>query len=172
MAECFIRGARSVDLVATNLEEADRFYQEVWGLRPVAAHDGVRLYRGTWPYHHILGLHRGQRPAIIRIVFDVVDRKAVDALHRAVVASGCRQVSDAAELPAELGGGYGFACKDPDGRNLAFVSDVADHADAKDEPDHPRKIATTSVVRSRRSIATQCRPSISDARPVRASSSK
>jgi len=74
-----------------------------------------------------------------------VDRKAVDALHRAVVASGARRVSDAAELPAAIGGGYGFGCKDPDGRNLAFVSGVADHADAKDEPDRPRKIAHVNL---------------------------
>src|SRR5437879_4604369 len=101
MADCLIRGVRSVELVATNLEEADKFYQGVWNLRPVGARDGARryrggLYRGTWPYHHILGLHRGQSPAVVRITFDVVDRKAVDALHRAVVASGARHVSDAA----------------------------------------------------------------------------
>src|SRR6476619_5479649 len=106
MTDCSIRGVRSVELVATNFEEADRFYQEVWHLRPVQARDGARLYRGTWPYHHILGLHRGPRPAVIRSAFDVVDRKAIDALHRAVVASGCRQVSNAAELPPALGGGY------------------------------------------------------------------
>src|SRR5262245_41110801 len=133
MPDCVVRGVRSVELVATNFEEADRFYQEVWGLRPVAARDGARLYRGTWPYHHILGLHRGQRPAVIRIVFDVVDRAGVGTLHRAVVASGCRQVSDPVELPVADGGGYGFGCRDPDGRNLAFVSGVADHTDARDE---------------------------------------
>jgi len=43
------------------------------------------------------------------------------------------------------GGGYGFGCKDPDGRNLAFVCAVADHADAMDEPDHPRKIAHVNL---------------------------
>ena len=41
------------------------------------------------------------------------------------------------------GGGYGFGCKDPDGRNLAFVSECADHADtAQARPpaqDRPRQ---------------------------------
>src|SRR5947208_3141448 len=37
MADCSIRGVRSVELVATNFEEADRFYQQIWNLRPVAA---------------------------------------------------------------------------------------------------------------------------------------
>src|SRR5258708_10770526 len=131
MADCSIRGVRSVELVATNFEEADRFYREVWHLRPVEARDGARLYRGglyrgTWPYHHILGLHRGSRPAVVRIVFDVVDRPGVDPLHRAVVASGCRSVGDPAQLPDW--GGYGFGCTDPDGPHLAFASAVADPA--------------------------------------------
>jgi catechol 2,3-dioxygenase len=139
MQQCLVRGVRSVELAATNFEEAGRFYESVWHLDPVAARAGVRLYRGTGAYHHILGLHQGPRPALIRIVFDVADRPAVDALHRAVAAAGV-----AAGAPAELaadGGGYGFGCKDPDGRNLAFVAGCADYADAKDQPDRPRKIA-------------------------------
>jgi catechol 2,3-dioxygenase len=144
MPQCVVRGVRSVDLVATNFEEADRFYTSVWGLTQVDGGEGTRLYRGTRAYHHILGLHRGPRPAITRIVFDVVDRAGVDALHRAVVASGCRNVSAPAMLAAP-GGGYGFGCKDPDGRNLGFVTGVADHADAQDKADHPRKIAHVNL---------------------------
>jgi catechol 2,3-dioxygenase len=144
MPQCVVRGVRSVDLVATNFEEADRFYTGVWGLTAVDAGESARLYRGTRGYHHILGLHRGPRPAIIRIVFDVIDRAGVDALHRAVVASGCRSVSAPATLAAP-GGGYGFGCKDPDGRNLGFVAGVADHVDTQDKPDHPRKIAHVNL---------------------------
>jgi catechol 2,3-dioxygenase-like lactoylglutathione lyase family enzyme len=144
MPQCVVRGVRSVDLVATNFEEADRFYTGVWGLTAVDGGEGGRLYRGTRAYHHILGLHRGPRPAIIRIVFDVVDRAGVDALHRAVVASGCRNLSAPATLAAP-GGGYGFGCKDPDGRNLCFVATVAHHADTQDKADHPRKIAHVNL---------------------------
>jgi len=56
------------------------------------------------------------------------------------------KISAAGAMPGKptklttAGGGYGFACKDPDGRNLAFVTDCADHADAADQPDRPRKI--------------------------------
>ena len=144
MPDCLIRSVRSVELVATNFEEAARFYEGVWGLAPVHSGEGSRLYRGTAAYHHILGLHTGARPAVIRIVFDVMDRKGVDALHRAVVAAGCRSVSEPAEIRM-AGGGYGFGCKDPDGRNLAFVCAVADHADGKDQADHPRKIAHVNL---------------------------
>jgi catechol 2,3-dioxygenase len=74
----------------------------------------------------------------------VIDRAGVDALHRAVVASGCRSVSAPAKLAAP-GGGYGFGCMDPDGRNLGFVAGVADHVDTQDKPDHPRKIAHVNL---------------------------
>src|SRR5262245_62487320 len=105
MPQCVVRGVRSVELVATNIEEADRFYRGVWPRDRGAAREGARLYRGTGRYHHILGLHRGPRPALVRIVFDVADRPAVDALHRAVAAAGVP-----AGAPAELAGddgGYG-----------------------------------------------------------------
>ena len=88
MQQCRVRGVRSVELAATNLEEAGRFYESVWGLRLVEARDGVQLYRGTAAYHHIVGLHRGPRPGLMRIVFDVADREGVDALHRAIAAAG------------------------------------------------------------------------------------
>jgi catechol 2,3-dioxygenase-like lactoylglutathione lyase family enzyme len=112
MPQCVIRGVRSVELVATNFDEAAKFYEGVWGLRPVESGEGRRLFRGSSAYHHILGLHRGAQPALIRIVFDVTDRQGVDALHRAVVASGCANVGAPGQL-STAGGGYGFGCKDP-----------------------------------------------------------
>jgi catechol 2,3-dioxygenase len=139
MPPCLIRGVRSVDFVVTNLDEAARFYETVWNLDPVAVGDDSRFFRGTAGYHHVLGLHRGAQPAVKRIVFDVADRQAADALHRAVTAAGAKSTTPA--VLTTPGGGYGFGCKDPDGRNLAFVCEAADHADTADRPDRPRKIA-------------------------------
>ena len=122
MPSCLIRGVRSVELATTNIEEAARFYETVWMLDPVEMRGGkrgARFFRGTAGYHHLLGLHTGAQPAVVRIVFDVADRKAVDALHRAIAAAGGKP--SAPGKVAIGGGGYGFGCKDPDGRNLAFV---------------------------------------------------
>jgi catechol 2,3-dioxygenase-like lactoylglutathione lyase family enzyme len=143
MASCLVRGLRSVELVATNLEEAARFYQAVWGLEPVETRNDARYFRGTSRYHHVLGLHDGARPAVLRISFDVADQKSVDALYQKISAAGVK-----AGKPAPLthaGGGYGFDCKDPDGRNLAFVCGCADHANADDRPDRPRKIVHVNL---------------------------
>lgn len=112
MSPCPIRGVRSVELIATNLDEAARFYETVWNLTPVETRNDSRYFRGTGRYHHVLALHDGARPAVARIVFDVADRASVDALHGKVAAAGGKPTA-----PAKLtiaGGGYGFACKDPD----------------------------------------------------------
>jgi catechol 2,3-dioxygenase-like lactoylglutathione lyase family enzyme len=135
---CPIRGVRSIALVASNLEEASRFYETIWGLTAVERRNDAVYFRGTAAYHHILALHAGAQPAVIRIVFDVADRAGVDALHARIAAAGAKP-----GMPAALtapGGGYGFACRDPDGRNLAFVCGCADHADSADQPDRPRNI--------------------------------
>src|SRR5579864_9168592 len=143
MSECLIRGVRSVELVVTNLEEAARFYETVWNLTPVAQNNNAHYFRGTAGYHHILGLHRGAQPAVVRVVFAVASRADVDALHEAVAAAGRPATAPAPIRSA--GGCYGFGCKDPDSRNLAFVCDAADHADRADKADRPRKIVHANL---------------------------
>src|SRR5580704_14313964 len=143
MPQCLVRGLRSIELIATNLDEAARFYETVWGLTPVEQRNDAQYFRGTGAYHHIIGLHRGAQPAVVRIVFDVGSRQAVEALHKAVMAAGCSAAAPGSVTLA--GGGYGFGCKDPDGRNLAFVCGCADHADTQDQPDRPRKIVHANL---------------------------
>jgi catechol 2,3-dioxygenase-like lactoylglutathione lyase family enzyme len=143
MPQCLVRGVRSIELVATNLDEAARFYEEVWHLQPVERRNDAIYLRGTAACHHIVGLHRGARPAVVRIVFDVAGRSGIDALHKTIAAAGCTIGAPAPWSGA--GGGYGFACRDPDGRNLAFVCEAADHADAGDRPDQPRRIVHVNL---------------------------
>lgn len=109
----------------------------------MAASNEARYFRGTSGYHHVLGLHGGTQPAVVRIAFDVADRAGVDALYEKISAAGAKPGKPAKLTTA--GGGYGFACKDPDGRNLAFVTDCADHADTADVPDRPRKIVHVNL---------------------------
>jgi len=48
MTKSVIRGVRSVELVATNFEEAGRFYESVWGLKPVPSRSWIcerRIFR-------------------------------------------------------------------------------------------------------------------------------
>src|ERR1700689_5439517 len=86
MPQCLVRGLRSIELVATNLDEAARFYETVWGLTPVERRNDSLYFRGASRYHHVLGLHCGAQPAVVRIVFDVADRAGADALHAKIAA--------------------------------------------------------------------------------------
>src|SRR6266566_1256274 len=63
MPSCLIRGVRSVELVASNLDEASRFYETVWNLQPVERRNDACFFRGAGAYHHVLGLQAGAEPA-------------------------------------------------------------------------------------------------------------
>ena len=78
MSSCLVRGVRSVELVVTNLAEAARFYEEVWRLKPIERRNDSLFLRGSAGYHHLLGLHAGAQPAVLRMVFDVADRDCED----------------------------------------------------------------------------------------------
>ena len=102
------------------------------------------ILRGTGAFHHILTIRRMPQPALIRMTFDASDRQTVDALHGQVLAHGLKTV----ETPAALRqphGDYGFGFKDPEGRNVAIVCGVKDHADGADRTDLPRKLSHINI---------------------------
>src|ERR1700730_2819174 len=134
-----VRAVRCLDVAVGNLEETAGFYGGIWGLSEVARSSDARFFRGAAAYHHVLGLFKRDTPALLRIIFDAADRATVDRLHAAVISAGIRAVEASRPL-TRPGGGYGFGFKDPEGRNLAIVFDVADHAEARVEPDRPIKI--------------------------------
>jgi catechol 2,3-dioxygenase-like lactoylglutathione lyase family enzyme len=139
-----VSAVRSVDIGVTDLETARLFYTAVWNLDPVADAEGVIYLRATGPYHHVLSLRRAPRAGLIRIVLGADDRAATDALYEQVSSVG--QTTSGPPKPlARPGGGYGFGFKDPEGRNFAVVSEVADHADAENCADRPRKISHVNL---------------------------
>jgi catechol 2,3-dioxygenase-like lactoylglutathione lyase family enzyme len=137
MADYFVRGVRSVEISASNLDRAAAFYGDIWNLHLQRSEKDARYFRGTGRYQHILGLHAGPDPEIVRVVFDVADRDKLAALHRSASAAKAGPVTPIADL-AGPAGGAGFGCKDPEGRNFAFVCGVTDHAgehpNVKDRP--------------------------------------
>jgi catechol 2,3-dioxygenase len=139
-----VRGVRSVEIEMSQPERAAEFYGTVWNLTEVERENGSIWFRGTGPYHHILAIHPARNGAAVRrLTFDAADRDVVQALHKAVATSGCP-----CEAPHDIdapGGGYGFGFVDGEGRNLAIVCDVRDHAGHADAPDRPRKIAHVNL---------------------------
>ncbi|HXF55887.1 MAG TPA: VOC family protein [Hyphomicrobiaceae bacterium] len=140
-----VSGLRAVAAAVVDLDEAARFYTEVWHLELVERTADSAYFRGTDSRHHILSLHRAPRPALIRIILDAADRRQVEELHAAVRAAAVGPV----EPPGAWRGpgrGYGFGFKDPEGRNFAIVAEVADHqGPGEDKPDRPRKVAHVNL---------------------------
>ena len=139
-----VRGVRSVEIEVTQPERAAEFYSKIWNLQEIERKAGSIWFRGTGAYHHILAVHPARHGAAMRrLIFDAANRDVLQALHNAVVATGC-----VCESPHDIdapGGGYGFGFADGEGRNLAVVCDVRDHADQADAPDRPRKIAHVNI---------------------------
>ncbi len=139
-----LRALRSVELDVSCLDNAVRFFTDIWRLTLVAQDGGAAYLRGTEAFHHILVLREG-RPTIRRIVLDAVDRAAVERAHTAIGAAGLTNV----EAPAALdgpGGGYGFGFEDPEGRNFAIVSGLDDHPEPNpDVPDRPMRLAHVNI---------------------------
>ena len=139
-----VNALRGVDIGVTHLDAALRFYTEVWNLDHVTDADNAHYLRGTGAFHHILSLRQAPTPCIIRVVFDAADRTAIDKLHAQVKVHGAGAIDPPTPL-AWPGGGYGFGCKDREGRNYAVVTGVADHADCADKPDHPRRLSHVNL---------------------------
>ncbi len=135
-----VNGLLSVDFGVTDLKAAAAFYTDVWHLTPVADGKDALYFRGTGPKHHILGLHKRDKGELLRVNLSAQDEADVDALHAAVVKSGVSTVEQPAAI-TEPGGGYGFAFRDPEGRNMRIIAGGLRHADRADKPDHPRKIS-------------------------------
>jgi len=144
MSNARVRALRSVELGIADVQPMLRFFTEVWHLAPAGAASGVHYLRATGPFHHILTVRHWVQPALIRMVFDAADRATVDALHAQVVAHGIMTIDPPAPL-RQPHGDYGFGCKDPEGRNVAIVCGVEDHADGADRRDRPRKLSHVNL---------------------------
>jgi catechol 2,3-dioxygenase len=140
-----VKGMRAIEMDVADVERAADFYTRVWNLTEVERRGGSVFLRGTSRYHHILALHRAPGvPAFRRMVFDGGGRSNVEALHAQVVGALGRPVA-APGVISWPGGGWGFGFKDAEDRNVWIVCDAADHADAADVKDRPRKIAHVNI---------------------------
>ena len=132
-------GIRSVELGVADLQKCVDFYERVWGLLLVERTSEAACLRGQGTLHHILELRMTGTPGIRRIVFDVPDAAALHELHGRLK----RGVHPVSERPRQLGlagSGLGFDARDPEGRNLSFACEVADHPASSQAPDRITKI--------------------------------
>jgi catechol 2,3-dioxygenase len=136
-----INRVRSVHFGLPNLEEAARFYEQIWGLRAVERSEDSVYLRATGPDFYALALHRTAAPRMLGVDLSIESRAHADALHAQLEAAGLEALGAPGALD-EPGGGYGFTFKDPlEGRVFRVIADAARHDDTEDQADRPRKLA-------------------------------
>lgn len=115
---------RHVGIAVPNYRQAVDFYQNVWGLIPVAEDGGVTFF-GTPadPEHYILRVREDRQKRLDLIAFAADSTTDVDLLADRLIAQGVRMDRDPDKLTTP-GGGYGLRFFDPDGRLIEVSADV------------------------------------------------
>jgi len=129
---------RSIAIGVTDLEAAERFYNDTWHLETVAKTGDAAYLRGAGSFHHILSLHRSDKPDVRNVSFSVGSRADLDAIAQRTQAAGGRLLSGPQPLD-EPGGGIAVVVADPQGRILRFVHGDVRHAE-NSHKDAPRRI--------------------------------
>ncbi len=140
MTDPRVIAVRSAELGVPSLKTASRFYQDVWGLAPVAEDGPARYLRASGPEHHVIKLEERSRPELIRVNFAAADKASVDALHARAKAKGV-EIGGAPAAMAGPAGGYGFTFRSKNGLDFSISCDVPSHGTAEDRDDRPRKIS-------------------------------
>ena len=136
-----VAALRSVALNVPDLQEAEKFYTQIWHL-DVAARTADALYlRGTGADHHLLALHQAPGAARIRnVTLRARSRVALDEVAQSVAAAGGRVLEPVGPVQ-EPGGGTAVTVADADGRIFRLVHGDAQHADAHEAKDRPVRLA-------------------------------
>ncbi|MFM1813991.1 MAG: hypothetical protein RLZ98_686 [Pseudomonadota bacterium] len=140
MTKARVTGLRGIELGVRNLGESASYYEDVWGLKRVARHGDSIYLRARGAEHHIVQLNERPKSALMSIKLAAPDKAAVDELHAAAVSFGADVTTTPAALPADGGGGYGFALNTPEGHKIMISSDVARHADIGADRTTPVKL--------------------------------
>lgn len=132
---------RSIAIGVTDLDAAERFYTSTWNLHTVARTGDAAYLRGSGSFHHILSLHRSDRPDVRNVTFSVAQAADLATIAVRTEAAGGTLVAGPQPLD-EAGGGTALVINDPQGRVLRFVHGDARHADAVDAAhrDAPERI--------------------------------
>ena len=115
---------RYVGYGVPDLEAERAFYRDKWGLREVAARDGMVYFAAEGHDElYVVRLRPSEVKRVDIIALAVENRADVNALFDKVKAAGARIVFEPRDLD-QLGGGYGFRFFSPDGLPFEISSEV------------------------------------------------
>lgn len=140
MTESRVTDLRSVALNLPDLKQAEDFYTRVWQLDVVARGSDTLYLRGTGKDHHILSLHRADKPSLRSVTFRARSAETLNSIAASAVEAGGRVVSPLAPSD-DPAGGQALTIADRDGRVLRFVHGDATHSEARVVRDRPGRLS-------------------------------
>jgi catechol 2,3-dioxygenase len=139
-----ISALRSVDLIVPDLDRAERFYTETWGLDVADRAPGSLWLHATGGDHHVLALHAGTDPAIRSVTFRTEDEATLRHLVGTASGAGAEILAPLAAV-TEPGGGLGTTLRAPGGFIIRLVAgDERRPADVS-VPDRPERLAHVNL---------------------------
>jgi catechol 2,3-dioxygenase-like lactoylglutathione lyase family enzyme len=140
VSEASVKALAAIELGVPDLDAAASFYENVWGLSPVARVGDTCYLRAAGPDYFVLALHRSDEPCLVRVRLSGQDRQTVDAVAERVMEAG-GALLHAPCLLETPGGGYGFGFRDPEGREFQVVCGVRTHAPVTGTNDRPCRLS-------------------------------
>ena len=99
MTQPRVTGLRSIEYGMPDIRQAATFFEENWGLAPVATTDGAIYLRASGPEHHIAVVRQSPKTGHVRVNLAAPDKATVDALHTHAKGLGV----DVLGAPAAIG---------------------------------------------------------------------
>jgi catechol 2,3-dioxygenase-like lactoylglutathione lyase family enzyme len=140
MSEASVKALAALELGVPDLDAAVSFYENVWGLSAVERSADVGYLRAAGPDYFVLALHRSVEPCFVRVRLSAADRETVDAVAVRVTKAGGAVLHPPRQLDTP-GGGYGFALRDPEGREFQVLCDVRTHGPVTGTSDRPHQLS-------------------------------
>jgi catechol 2,3-dioxygenase-like lactoylglutathione lyase family enzyme len=139
---------RSIAISATDPELLLPFYEQTWGLSPVARTSGGEiLLRANGSEHHVMTLVPGSGHTLEGTGLGADSESYVDELASKLTDHGTEILAGPGRREPEIGGGYGLKFRDPEGRTVEVSVGLAEHeASGRDiGPDRLSHIVLNSV---------------------------
>lgn len=120
-----VTDVRYVGYAVTDLAAERAFYRDVWKLKEVHEADGLVYFAAEGDDAlYVVRLRQADQQRIDVVALAADSNGDVDALHAAVLASGCKVIFAPQQL-SSFGGGYGFRFFNPDGIEMEISAGVA-----------------------------------------------
>ena len=134
MTDRLITHLRHIDLAVPDFGKQLEFYQNLWGLEPVARMSGIAFLAAVGsPEQYVVRLRAAEAKRVDLVAFGAANQAGVDTLAARLASAGVRLVSEPGKLDTP-GGGYGFRFFDNDGRVVEVSADVEARQHRRVEP--------------------------------------